>query len=293
MSFIITIVNFACITLIGICGTFVITGMTGYLSLGQAGFMALGAYTSAILCKSGVSFVISLPAGVLVGVVGGFLISLPIMKLRRDYIALITFGFGEAIIALINSLPKLTGGAMGISGIKKISTPLIIISTIIIILLVRNFKYSKYGRECLALKTDELAAKSIGIDVNRTKLMVFVYSAAIASYSGVLYGHYLQYIDSTLFKWSVAAEWVIFVFIGGANSLTGAVIATVVLAALPEVLRFADEWRIAIYCGVVLLVINFRSQGMFSEFELFVPKYLKKSEKQGKEKQNGFTIKSK
>lgn len=283
MSFFVTIINFACITLIGICGTFVITGMTGYLSLGQAGFMALGAYTSAILCKNGFPIYITLPAGVLIGVVGGLIVSLPIMKLRRDYIALITFGFGEAIIALINSLPKLTGGAMGLSGIKKISTPLIVISTIVIVVLVRNFKYSKYGRESLALKTDELAAKSIGIDVNRTKLMVFVFSAAIASYAGVLYAHYLQFIDSTLFKWSVAAEWVIFVFIGGANSLTGAVIASVILAALPEFLRFAEEWRIVIYCSVVLLVINFRSQGIFAEFELFVPKYLKKSEKRGKE----------
>lgn len=283
MSFFVTIINFACITLIGICGTFVITGMTGYLSLGQAGFMALGAYTSAILCKNGFPIYITLPAGVLIGVVGGLIVSLPIMKLRRDYIALITFGFGEAIIALINSLPKLTGGAMGLSGIKKISTPLIVISTIVIVMLVRNFKYSKYGRESLALKTDELAAKSIGIDVNRTKLMVFVFSAAIASYAGVLYAHYLQFIDSTLFKWSVAAEWVIFVFIGGANSLTGAVIASVILAALPEFLRFAEEWRIVIYCSVVLLVINFRSQGIFAEFELFVPKYLKKSEKRGKE----------
>jgi branched-chain amino acid transport system permease protein len=183
-------------------------------------------------------------------------------------------GFAATVTAILNSFVKLTGGGMGFSGIPKYSsTTLIIISAVVIIVLVHNFKYSRFGRQCFALRTDELAAKSIGINTTGTKLFVFIFSAIITSFAGALYAHYLRFIDPSMFDWIKAAEWIIIVFVGGASSLTGAVAATLLLTFLPEFLRFANEWRIVVYSLIILGIVNFKPAGMFGEFELFPKKY--------------------
>ena len=283
MDFYISVLNFICITMIGVSGVFIVTGMTGYLSLGQSAFMATGAYAAAIFAtKLGMPFVVCVLAAMVIGSLAGLLISLPAIKLRRDYITLITFGFSEAILALMVSLPTITGGAMGYSGIPKMtSTPLLVCSAVLACFLVFQFKYSKFGRECLSLKTDELAAKSIGINVAATKLRVFVLSAALTSYAGALYAFHMQYIDPTMFTWSLSAEWVIIVFVGGMNSFSGAIFSTFALMALPELLRFANSWRIVIYSVLVLLILNFRPRGIFGEFELYIPKRMRQLKKGG------------
>ncbi|MDR1377408.1 MAG: branched-chain amino acid ABC transporter permease [Synergistaceae bacterium] len=275
IAFLKTILEVACINVIGVCGVFVVTGMTGFLSLGQAAFMAVGAYTSAlVVTKLHMPFIVGLASAVVASALAGLIVALPTMKLRRDFFALVTFGFVSAVTALLNSMVKLTGGGRGYPGIPKFSrTWLLISSAVVVIILVRNFKYSRMGRQCLALRADELAAKSMGINTNRTKLMVFTFSAVITGYAGALYAHYLRFIDPSMFDWMTSTEWVIVVCVGGVYSLTGSVISTFLLAFLPELFRFAAEWRIVIYSLVVLGIVNFKPTGMFGEFELFTRKY--------------------
>ncbi|NMC32599.1 MAG: branched-chain amino acid ABC transporter permease [Veillonellaceae bacterium] len=270
MEYIFTILTFTGITLIGVLGSYLVTGLTGLFSFGQAAFFSVGAYTAAVLVKNlEVPFLLAVPAAMAAGLVAGLIVGYPTVRLRRDYISLVTFGFGEAIIALLNNSTNLTGGAMGLSGIPRYTNFAVVWGSVAICLaLVAGYKYSKFGRQCLALRTDELAAKAMGINVYRVKLVTFLFAAAMTSYAGVLYAFYTTYVEPGAFGWIVSAEWIIIVFVGGINSLTGSVFATLLLTGLPEVLRFASEWRIAAYCIIVLLIINFRPIGLFGEFEL-------------------------
>ena len=270
MDFVASVLTFACITVIAVTGIFVLTGLTGLFSLGQAAFMGIGAYVAGVLVVNyQVPFLLAAVLAILVGMFIGLIVGLPTIRLRRDYIALVTFGFGEAITALLNQSVNLTGGAMGMSGIPQITTlPIALGSAIVCLFLVRNFKYSKYGRQALALRGDELAARAMGINVTRIKLISFLFATAITTYAGVLYAFYTSYVEPAMFGWTKSAEWIIIVFLGGINSLTGSVVAALFLVGLPEILRFASEYRIAIYSILVIFVLNFRPSGIFGEYEL-------------------------
>jgi len=137
-----------------------------------------------------------------------------------------------------------------------------------VIVLVAMFKYSRFGRMCLAIKTDELAAKSFGISVFATKMKVYVFTSMIAGFAGVLYAFYIQYIDPNMFGWTTSSSWVIFLFFGGTVSLTGSVLSAVLLTMLPELLRFASELRTVIYCVIIIGVLNFRPQGLLGDREI-------------------------
>ncbi len=269
MSYLNSIISSVGISLIGIMSMYIITGMTGMFSLGQASFMAVGAYVAGILAVNlKLPFALCLVAAVVVGALVGFLVGLPTTRLRKDYIALVTLAFGEAIIAILNNLTAF-GGAMGLSGIPKRTTPaLVIISVVLIAGMVWQLKKSRFGRQCMALKDDPLAAKSMGIDVDRIKLMSFTLASGVTAYAGALYAFNTTYLDPTAFTWNVSAEWIIILVFGGINSLTGALTSGVLLGLLPELLRAASEWRIIIYCIIVLLIINFRPQGLFGNYEL-------------------------
>lgn len=270
MAYYISVLTNVGITIIGVLSVFVITGLTGLFSLGQASFMAIGAYTAGILAKTfGWDFVACAIVSILAGGLAGFLVALPTIKLRRDYIALITFGFGEAVIAVLNNLANITGGATGLISIPRRTTPLMVWSSVVIlIILIWNLKKSRFGRQCIALKSDELTAKSMGIHVNRVKMIAFVLASMITAYAGVLYAFHTTYVDPSVFVWNRSAEWLIMLFFGGMGSLTGAVVSGFSLGLLPELLRAANNLRIIIYCIVVLVVINFRPQGMFGTHEL-------------------------
>jgi len=270
MDYFLSTAAFTGITLVGVLGVYLITGLTGLFSLGQAAFMAIGGYVAAVLVKNlNVPVPLAVVAAIATGTLAGLLVGYPTVRLRRDYISLVTLGFGEAIVAVLNNSANITGGAMGISGIPQLTTlPVLGVSVVVCLAIVILYKNSKYGRQCLALRSDELAAKSMGIDVCRIKLVTFLLASAITSYSGVLFGFYTTYLEPAAFNWVISAEWTIIVFVGGVNSLTGAVLATILLSGLPELLRFAAEWRIAIYCVIVLLIINYRTSGIMGEREL-------------------------
>ena len=199
----------------------------------------------------------------------GYLVGFPTVRLRRDYISLVTLGFGEAITALLNRATKLTGGASGFIGIPRKTTFLLaLVSAIAAIAIVSWFKTSKYGRQCIAVRGDELAAKAMGINVPKIKMNAFLLSVAVTAFSGCLYAFFITYVDPTIFGWKKSADWVIMVFFGGVNSLTGSVVGAFILSGLPEVLRSLDQYRSIIYAILVLLIINFKPSGIFGEWEL-------------------------
>ncbi len=270
MGYYLSVLTFTAITVIAILSIYVITGLTGMFSLGQASFMAVGAYAAGVLSvRFGIPLLPALGAAIVAGLFFGLIVGLPAVRLRRDYIALVTFGFGEAIIAVLNNTTSVTGGAMGLVGIPQRTTFLgAVLAAVIATVLVRNFKYSRFGRQCIAVKNDQLAAGAMGIAVNRVKLIAFLFAAALTASAGALYGHYTTYVEPSLFQWTTSAEWIIIVFVGGINSLTGAIVAAVFLTGLPELLRSAAEWRIVIYSIIVLIIINFRPSGIFGEYEL-------------------------
>lgn len=270
MGYYVTVLTFTSITVVAILSIYVITGLTGMFSLGQASFMAVGAYASGVLAvRLDIPLIPALGAAIVAGLFFGLLVGLPTVRLRRDYIALVTFGFGEAIIAVLNNTTSVTGGAMGLVGIPQRTTFLgAVAAAVIATVLVRNFKYSRFGRQCIAVKNDQLAAGAMGIAVNRIKLLAFLFAAALTASAGALYGFYTTYVEPSLFQWTTSAEWIIIVFVGGINSLTGAIVAAVLLTGLPELLRSAAEWRIVIYSVIVLIIINFRPSGIFGEYEL-------------------------
>lgn len=278
MSYYITVLTNVGITLVGVLSVFVVTGLTGLFSLGQASFMAIGAYVAGLLAKTfGLSFLPCALIAVLVGGLFGALIALPTVRLRRDYIALITFGFGQAITAVINNLTGITGGATGLMSIPKYVTPWhVLISVVVIAFLVWNLKKSRFGRQCIALKSDELAANAMGINVNLIKTQAFIIASMITAYAGVLYAFHTTYVDAKIFTWNRSAEWLIVVFFGGMGSMTGALLSGFVLGLLPEVLRATSNLRIIIYCAIVLITINFRPQGVLGTYEFSITRLMEK-----------------
>lgn len=260
------------ITLIAVTGVYVLTGLTGMFSLGQAAFMAIGAYASGLLViRLGLPIPIAIILAVVLAVAIGYLIGYPVVRLRRDYISLVTLGFGEAIAALLNRMTTLTGGAAGLTGIpRKVTLLIAAISAVCAIILVAFFKNSKYGRQCIALRGDELASKAMGINVSKVKMTAFLLSVALTAYSGCLYAFYMSYVDPSTFGWKKSADWVIMVFFGGVNSLTGSTLGAFILSALPQMLRSLQSYRYVIYAVLVLIIINFRPSGLLGEWELTI-----------------------
>ncbi|MHB9058607.1 MAG: branched-chain amino acid ABC transporter permease [Bacillota bacterium] len=270
MSYFITVGVFTAITIIGVLGTFVLTGLTGLFSLGQAAFMGLGAYVAALAVVTfHVPFPLAVVVAVLFALAVGYVIGYTTLKIRQDFFALATFGFGEAVRAVMNESVKWTGGAMGFAGVPQLTTPwLAAASLIAAVWLVRNVRYSKFGRDCLAIRTDELAAEVMGINAFDHKLKVFLLGAGLSAFAGALSAFFTTYVEPAMFGWTQSAVWIIMVFFGGRDSLTGAIFGAATLSALPEVLRFASQWRVAIYCLIILLIINFRPAGLFGRWEL-------------------------
>lgn len=251
-------------------GVYVLTGLTGMFSLGQAAFMAIGAYASGLLVlRAHLPIALACVLAVVMATGVGFLIGYPVVRLRRDYISLVTLGFGEAIAALLNRMTFLTGGASGLTGIPRtVGLGITAVSAVVVLTLVAFFKNSKYGRQCIALRGDELAAKAMGINVTKVKMTAFSLSVALTSYSGCLYAFYMSYVDPTGFGWKKSADWVIMVFFGGVNSLTGSTLGAFILSALPQALRSLQSYRYVIYAILVLIILNFKPSGLLGEWEL-------------------------
>jgi len=276
MEFYLKVLEITCLQTILVLGAYLMTGLAGLFSLGQGAFLSIGAYTAAISYLTlHVPFHFAVLLAVLMGSTVGFLIGIPVLRLHRDYFLLVTFGFSEMVRASLLHLAQLTGGALGIAGIPKlVGLPLILVSILFITFLIFNLKRSRFGRDCIAIRDDELAASLMGINVYGHKMKVFILSSAITSYGGALYAFVIMFIEPNLFHWLESAKLIIITFIGGVSSITGAILTSVAYYSFGEFFRFVDVWRDVILSIVVLLVTIFRPKGIFGSWEFSVTKLL-------------------
>lgn len=253
----------------------ILNGMTGLSSLGHAGFMAVGAYTAAYFtsvlldtsvmstaAQTGIFLGATLFGG-LIAAFCGLLIGVPTLRLRGDYLAIVTLGFCEVIRALMRIL-KVTGGAMGLTGIPQYASLLWVYAFMILaIYICRNFMDSSYGRACMAIRENEIAASTMGINVSRYKVIAFITSAFIAGIAGSMYAHLLRYLHPDVFSYAKSTDFLVYLYAGGVGSISGALLGGFFLTLLPEVLRFMSEWRLVIYGALLLCIILFRPAGLF------------------------------
>lgn len=251
-------------------------GEMGLMSMGQAGFVGIGAYTTAILLTSfNWNFIPATLCGALVAAGFGLLIGLPTLRLRGPYLAIVTIGFGEIMRTIFLNWTSVTGGPLGI---KNIPRPrlfgielnyankgfyyLVILITIFSGLFCLALHKSKYGRAFAAIKQDELAATMIGIETTRYKVMGFVFSAAISALMGGYYAMMQRYIDSSSFTSDMSIMIVGCVVIGGAGTLRGPVLGALLLVAFPEVFRGLQDYRFVMYGSLLVIMMIVRPAGL-------------------------------
>lgn len=261
------------INLISVLGLSLLTGFTGYFNFGQAGFMAIGAYVSGMLAKF---LNVPIPISVICGMLAGGLISIPIglptLKLKGDYFAIATLGFSEAVRLVNENLEGFTGGARGIPGIPSIRNPIpVVFIALLCYFFIRYYVVSRHGRNCIAIREDEIAAQSIAINTFRYKMISFFINGLLAGLAGALLGHYVGFIQPSMFGIPKSTEMIIMVIFGGMHSVTGALFSAILLTTLPELLRAAAVWRLVVYGGLVILIMVLRPQGLVGSWELQLP----------------------
>lgn len=270
-----------------------VVGILGELSLGHAGFMCVGAFTSAFfsMCMkstdmpSGIRFLIALLIGAASAAVCGILIGIPVLRLKGDYLAIVTLAFGEIIKNIVNSLyigrdengfhfstestmdlnlsetgTVIIKGAQGITGTPNDSNFTVgILLLLVTLIIVLNLIHSRDGRAIMAIRDNTIAAESVGINITKYKLMAFTISAALAGVAGVLYAHNLSSLTATQknFGYNQSIMILVFVVLGGIGNIRGSVIAAVILTLLPELLRGLNDYRMLIYAVVLIAMMLF------------------------------------
>lgn len=270
-----------------------VVGISGELSLGHAGFMCVGAFSSAfftkctqnILTNTGLRFFLAILIGAAAAALFGILVGIPVLRLRGDYLAIVTLAFGEIIKNLMNVLyigrdsngfhfsmkdsmslnleadgEILINGAKGITGTSKDSTFTIgVILVLITLFIVLNLIHSRDGRAIMAIRDNRIAAESVGINITKYKLMAFTISASLAGVAGVLYAHNLSTLTALPknFGYNQSIMILVFVVLGGIANIRGSVIAAVILTLLPELLRGLSNYRMLIYAIVLIVMMLF------------------------------------
>lgn len=244
---------------------YIITGITGLFSLGQASFVAAGAYTAGVLSvKLGLPFPLCIAGGIIVSMLLSLLIGLPSLRLRHVYFSLATIAFCYGLESVLNVSTDFLGGAIGLIGIPTVTRWWhVFVALIIVYITIRFFRLSRYGRACIAIRTDEVAAGSYGINPAVNKQIVFTLSAAVCGLAGGLLAFYLGYLNPSMFGVSASSEYLVMVFFGGLISQEWVLIGTVILSVLMEILRTASELRMVIYCTVVLGIIIYQPTGLY------------------------------
>ena len=265
-----------CINLIAVVGVSVLTGFTKLFSFGNAGFMSIGAYASALLtAKHHWPFIPAILAGILAAGFISYLLGSLTIKLKGDYFLITTLGFGECIRVLFEYIAPVTGGAQGLVGIPKYtSVAAAAVSAAAAVTIAARFLYSKYGRNLQAIREQELAAESVGIDTVKYKKMAFGLSAMFAGWAGALYAHNMMFLTPAMFNLPKSAELTITVVIGGLGSLTGSVLGSLVITLLPEIFRAFANYRMFFYGVAVVFIIVLRPDGLLGYREFSFPALL-------------------
>ena len=243
-----------------------VVGFLGELNLGHAGFMSVGLFTGCLLSISladKLPLIARLPLCMLVGGICaglfGFAVGMPALRLKGDYLAIVTLACGEIVKNVITNL-KVTGGARGLntqpiySGAKAL-LPYAVVLVFLTVIVMMHIKKSKQGRAIMAIRDNRIAAESIGLNVTYYKLAVFIIAAFFAGAAGALYGHYFANVKAVTFDYNMSIEILVIVVLGGMGSVRGSVIAAVVLQALPEIFRDFGDYRMLIYAVVLILAM--------------------------------------
>lgn len=264
-------VSFAIVNMLLAQSINVLTGMAGQISLGQAAFMGIAAYATVLLVKdAGLPVYATMPAGVLLAGLAGYLISFPAGRVREFYLAMMTLGFGMIVVEIIREWSELTGGVMGVTGVPSpqlrtlslfgyvFTTSdylrLLVAVGALVLFLLDRFVRSRYGRAYFAIHVSEIAAGSIGIDAAAVKRQAYVIGAALAGLAGVLYGHLVSYIGPESFELHRSIEILVIAVVGGLGSIAGQVVGAVALTWLPMQLEAFADYKFIVY-GIVLLSI--------------------------------------
>lgn len=272
-----------------------VTLASGQLSLGNAGFMAVGAYTTALLTTNfEVSFVVGIIAGTLLAGLLGVIVGIPSLRLTGVFLAIATLGFGEIVRVFLINTESITNGAIGISGIPQLGKEILTMmegfgftpesigitanqftfSAIFIVLLIIDIiliwfflrqKNSRIGRAFSAIKMDEEAAATMGINVTYYKVLSFTQGAIFAGFAGALYAHVLSYVSPADFSYHKAVEILVFTVFGGSEVVVGAIFGASFLTLLPEVLRGVSDYRFMIYGVLLVVMMAYRPQGIIDE----------------------------
>jgi len=235
----------------------------GQLSLGQGGFMAIGAYLASWLTATlGWPWPLAFAAAAAAAGLVGALVGLPALRVRGIYLVLLTMAFGEIVrVFFLNFGP--TGAAQGFRGMPFVTTlPLVAVLAVAVAILAARTAASRMGRAFAAINRDELAAEVMGIDVTRAKLASFTVGAVVAGLAGALWAHYVQFIEPEEFGFARSVMPFTFVVVGGLQTFWGSLVGAAVLTLLPEWLRFLKEWRFALYGVAMLAVMIVRPQGL-------------------------------
>lgn len=261
-----------------------IIGITGQFSIGHAGFLAVGAYASAVMTmKLELPFIIAVLTGGVIAAVAGMVIGIPSLRLKGDYLAIATLGFGEIVrIVLLNI--EYVGGASGMQVSHLTTWPWVFACVMITVLVIRNFTNSTHGRACISVREDETAADAMGINTTYYKVAAFVIGAFFAGIAGSLYAHNFYIIQPSNFGFLKSFDILIFVVLGGLGSLSGSVLAAILLTIVTTFLQDYPETRMIIYSLVLILMMIFRPQGLMGTREitsLFTHKKTKGGPKDG------------
>lgn len=284
-----TILMYAGINVILAVSLNLVNGITGQFSMGHAGFMSIGGYVSAYLTtqyfdnlqivglsaglSEGLLFITALVAGGLVSALLGYVVGLPSLRLKGDYLAIVTLGFGEIIRVVFLNIDAV-GGARGLPGIPKNANFGWVFSlAFLTIFIIQRLMVSPHGRAFMAVREDEIAAQSMGINTTRYKVLAFMIGAFFAGIAGGLFGHYLTYLNPKIFDFNRSFEIIIMVVLGGMGSMTGATIAALLLTGLRELLRPLQEvtgvdLRMVIYSLMLIVLMLTRPRGLMGTKEI-------------------------
>jgi branched-chain amino acid transport system permease protein len=240
--------------------------------------MAIGAYVSAYgMMQLHLPLPVCLFMGGLVTAGFGFVIGFPTLKLTGDYLAIVTLGFGEIIRVILINLPQVTGGPAGLKGIPSfisssslqpsVSFGITLLFVILTIVLMRNLMTGRFGRAIMSVRDDEIASRSMGVNVFSHKMYAFILSAFIAGIGGALYAPFFGYLNPTMFNFLKSFDFLIIVVLGGMGSITGTVIAGYALTYLQEFLRILQDYRLVIYPVILILIMLFRPGGLMGKRE--------------------------
>lgn len=247
-----------------------INGITGQFSIGHAGFMAVGAYVSAIITAilHG-PLILGILVGAVVSALAGLLVGLPTLRLKGDYLAIATLGFGE-IVRIVFLNMELVGGAAGFTLPSKITWTWAFLLMVISVVLIKNFVGSTHGRACISIRENEIAAESMGINTTKYKVMAFTIGAFFAGLAGAIYANYMYIIQPGTFSFLKSFDILVMVVLGGLGSISGGIAGAIVYTLISALLAGIPEWRLVITAVFLVVMMIFRPTGIMGtkEFSL-------------------------